>query len=99
MRTEKGRGIALLCLIIGGCGGADPHDAPGCEPGAQRCDGDVIQVCVLDATRRAALWVDAADCAEPDQAFTCLDGEGGSHRRASCELAPDTGGGRDAGRR
>jgi hypothetical protein len=83
----------VAVLFVAACADVDPKDAPGCVQGARRCDGDVIQVCLLDAGRRSAVWFDAADCGEPDALFTCVEEETERAATASCqEVAPSSGG-------
>lgn len=88
-----------LSVGIGACAGAgsDPHDAPGCPPGSRRCDGDVMEVCVLDAQRRAAVWVEVLDCAVPDRAFSCVETVLGDAPSANCELVDPEDASDDAG--
>jgi len=56
---------ALLLAACGGAGvGGDPEDAPGCDQNTRKCDGAIVQLCVLDPVERRAVWRDVQDCTE-----------------------------------
>lgn len=64
---DKAQWVAALVVTLGGCasgGGGDPRDAPGCALGERRCDGDVLQVCEIDAAERRKTWWDVQNCVE-----------------------------------
>lgn len=100
--------LAVAVVVVGGAalagceprGGGDPRDAPGCDLNAYRCDGDVLQICQINAAERRKTWWDVHDCAEfgadIGQAMACVEPGGGAP--AECvEVDPDAGVGIHAG--
>jgi hypothetical protein len=103
----RAKKLAVALLVVGlstvaGCdprGGGDPRDAPGCDFGAYRCDGDVLQICQIDAAERRKTWWDVHDCGEfGDQIGKALACVMSAASPAECaEVVPDAGVEADAG--
>ena len=53
--------MVVIVLVLGGCV-RDPRDAPGCRWNTYRCNGDVLQICQVDAASRRNTWWDVYDC-------------------------------------
>lgn len=90
-------GVVLVSMGMGACGGGDPLDAPGCPPFERRCDGQVLQLCQIDAARRVWVWFDITDCVHEGmdigEDLVCVEEETDAGVKAACvELDPDGGG-------
>jgi hypothetical protein len=83
MRINGKWAIAMLMVtgaVLLGCdpaGGGDPRAAPGCVLNARRCDGDILQICQINAAERRKTWWDVHDCVkfgnEIGTALSCME--------------------------
>lgn len=75
---------ALAFLLVASCA-PDADGGRACRPGAQRCNGEAMEVCVADAVAREFLWTHVVDC-DVEEAAHCVvtDVEA---QRVTCALA------------
>jgi hypothetical protein len=105
METRTEWALALIAVVVAalvGCGsrgGRDPRDAPGCVLNAYRCDGDMLQVCQIDAAERRKTWWDVQNCVELGEELgetsVCLE-QAGSSTAECAEVVGDGGMATDA---